>query len=273
MHRIAVAVTVLTLSIVGLAPPASAGAPRPDLTAGAVADPPVRVRANRVFDVSYTAANIGEGGAGPTETTAYLSKNTTKGASDIILGIDEVSPIDPASSSPESTPMVVPADTPAGKYYLILCVNDVAPRVREVTRANNCAASAATTRIFAAGVGAFSGSTDFEFGDGCDFVHQSFEGIFNAFGPYTPGTFVTDGCVGSADGGFTFSGPFTITTPETVLTGTAVGTIGGGDDPPIDLLLLADNGIDKIRMTGRWTNSGEIPARNDPIDGVMTVEP
>jgi hypothetical protein len=239
----------------------------PDLSITFVEGGPDKIKAAKVFQLEYDAHNSAAAAAGATTSAVYLSKNTTRGASDILLHQDEVEALAPGQDSSESTPVVVPATTPGGRYFIVVCANSVKPRIKESTRANNCAASPFTTKVGVAVAGRFSGHTDFDFGHGCDFVHQTLEGEFTAFAPYEAGTFTMDGCVDGTPDSFAYTGTFTLEAGLTTLTGTVTGPFPGDDG--FELTLNIHASPDSILMTGVWDNSGEIPARGDPLNGVM----
>ncbi len=240
----------------------------PDLSITFVEGGPDKIKAAKVFQLEYDVHNSETAAAGATTSAVYLSKNTTQGASDILLHQDEVDALAPGQDSPQSTPVVVPATTPGGRYFIVVCANSVKPKIKESTRTNNCAASPFTTKVGVAAAGRFSGHTDFDFGDGCGFVHQPLEGEFTAFAPYEAGTFEIDGCVEGSPGSFSYTGTFTLEAGPTTLTGTVSGPFSGDGDP-FELTLNIAASPDSILMTGLWDNSGEIPARGDPINGVM----
>jgi hypothetical protein len=82
--------------------------------------------------------------------------------------------------------------------------------------------------------GTFTGSAPWQFGDGCDFVHQSYEARYVRREGAEGGQFDIDGCVGPqspSPGTFTFEGTFVLTTQGgAVLRGPARGTtdaVGG----------------------------------------------
>ena len=84
--------------------------------------------------------------------------------------------------------------------------------------------------------GPVSGTESFEFQtNGCAFV---FEQISLTISGTTPGTLNLEGCVDSAELGFTFDGSFVLTDANgTTFTGTATGTVFRFEEVPLDLTL------------------------------------
>ena len=111
----------------------------PDLW-GAALSAPAAVGAGVPFTVSQTTANQGGGPAGASTTAFYLSSNTTWDAADVPLGSRGVPALAAGGSSAASTSLALPADTPAGTYYLLARVDD-GQAVAESLEGNNVASA------------------------------------------------------------------------------------------------------------------------------------
>jgi subtilase family serine protease len=113
----------------------------PDLVESAVSDPPVAVPVGTGFAVTDTALNQGTGIAAISTTRYYLSADTSKGSSDLLLtGSRSVPSLAPGTSSAGTASVTVPAGAAAGLYYLLACADDTS-LVTESSNSNNCRAS------------------------------------------------------------------------------------------------------------------------------------
>ena len=107
----------------------------PDLTVFSLASVSTAV-AGTTISISDTTKN-GGGGAAPDSTTRYyLSTNIAFDAADVALGSRPVAALDAGGSSLGSAPVVVPATTAAGSYYII-AVSDGDSVVTETSETNN----------------------------------------------------------------------------------------------------------------------------------------
>ncbi|HVQ28321.1 MAG TPA: CARDB domain-containing protein, partial [Vicinamibacteria bacterium] len=97
---------------------------------------PASAGVGATITVGDTTTNQGGGSAGPTVTRFYLSRNTTWDASDVSLGSRGVPSLAPDASSVGSTPLLIPADTVGGSYYMLARADD-ASAVAETNEANN----------------------------------------------------------------------------------------------------------------------------------------
>jgi len=122
----------------------------------------------------------------------------------------------------------------------------------------------------------FKGTSVFTFGDGCSFVHQTFDSPFTDSQGHT-GSFSLEGCVDFAAEGYDFVGTYVLTPPDGgVLNGAASGTLGATDPPrpctsgatvSMDLTMAgAPLRIDRI--VGTWC-SPATPDTPGPIRGVL----
>jgi len=107
----------------------------PDLVVAALSAP-TTASAGATITVSDTTRNQGGGTAGPSSTTLYLSTNTTLDAGDVVLASRAVATLAASAASTGSTPVTVPSDTPAGRYYLIGAA-DAGDGVVETLETNN----------------------------------------------------------------------------------------------------------------------------------------
>lgn len=111
----------------------------PDLILSVVSAPPTAA-AGGTLSMSDTIKNQGGGGAEASTTRFYLSANFGIDSSDLILGARSVAPLPAGASNSASISVVIPADTPAGTYYVIAQA-DTANVVRETTEINNTRAT------------------------------------------------------------------------------------------------------------------------------------
>jgi subtilase family serine protease len=90
----------------------------PDLVITALTAPGT-AGAGQTIAVSDTTRNQGGEAAGPSRTDFFLSTDTTLGASDSLIGGRSVDALAAGSSNTQSTNIVIPQETPAGKWYII----------------------------------------------------------------------------------------------------------------------------------------------------------
>jgi subtilase family serine protease len=107
----------------------------PDLIVTSVAVPPTGA-AGGTISVTDTTKNAGVGTAGESVTAFYLSTNISLGEGDAFLGTRSVPLLASGEVSSVSTPLTVPADTPAG-LYRVIAVADSEHAVEETSEANN----------------------------------------------------------------------------------------------------------------------------------------
>ena len=94
-----------------------------DLTI-AVADAPPSAGAGDTVVVSDTTRNQGQGDAEATITAVYLSTNFTLDPGDVSLGQRAVPPLSAGAENAGTTSVVIPSDTTAGTYYVLVHAND-----------------------------------------------------------------------------------------------------------------------------------------------------
>jgi subtilase family serine protease len=92
--------------------------------------------------VTETTTNQGTGAVGESTTAFYLSINTVHDASDLFLGSRTVGALVASQSSTVQTPLVIPAGTAAGTYY-VMGVADANREILESLETNNTRNSAA----------------------------------------------------------------------------------------------------------------------------------
>jgi subtilase family serine protease len=92
--------------------------------------------------VTETTTNQGTGAVGESTTAFYLSINTVHDASDLFLGSRTVGALAASQSSTVQTPLVIPAGTAAGTYY-VMGVADANREILESLETNNTRNSAA----------------------------------------------------------------------------------------------------------------------------------
>jgi trimeric autotransporter adhesin len=90
----------------------------PDLTVTALTAPSSAV-AGTSINVSDTTKNQGADTAPASVTNFYLSTNLSLDAADLLVASRPVSPLAAGLSETGTAPLVIPASTPAGTYYII----------------------------------------------------------------------------------------------------------------------------------------------------------
>jgi hypothetical protein len=121
---------------------------RPNLTVSVLEPPPATANRGSSFQAVDTTKNIGEASAGASVTRFYLSKNKTKGSSDVRLsGSRSIPPLAPqAASGPAGTTVTIPSDMSTGTYYLLGCADDLG-QVTETYSGDNCRTSTSTIQV------------------------------------------------------------------------------------------------------------------------------
>ncbi|MBI2835229.1 MAG: hypothetical protein HYX76_12465 [Acidobacteria bacterium] len=118
-----------------------------DLAAISVSNPPAVMLLNQGFSVTDTTKNVG-GIAVPASTTRYyLSTDTVKSSSDVLLGGSRSVVALAASQAKTGTKTAkAPVSAQAGVYYLLACADD-RKVIPESDETNNCVASASTGEV------------------------------------------------------------------------------------------------------------------------------
>jgi subtilisin family serine protease/subtilase family serine protease len=106
-----------------------------DLTVSALSAP-TGAAPGQSIALLETTRNQGGATAGPSQTRYFLSSDTTFDAGDRELGARNVPALAPGASSNVSTPVLIPVDVSAGKWYL-LAVADFDGTVEEASETNN----------------------------------------------------------------------------------------------------------------------------------------
>ncbi len=117
-------------------------APTPDLVVTALGVPSL-VTAGPSIAVTSTVANQGSATAPASVMSFYLSSDTTIHPADALLGNRSVPSLGVGASSAGSATLTLPADTPAGAYYVVAKA-DVGGLIVELSEANNTAAQPIT---------------------------------------------------------------------------------------------------------------------------------
>jgi subtilisin family serine protease/subtilase family serine protease len=107
----------------------------PDLIVTAISGPSTAA-AGAIISVSDTVKNQGAGTAGASATGFYLSTNTSVSSDDVSLGNRLVGEVAAGATATGSVSLQIPADTPAGSYYVIARA-DWNNRVGETLESNN----------------------------------------------------------------------------------------------------------------------------------------
>jgi hypothetical protein len=118
----------------------------PDLTTTALGAPPAAIARGAGFSASDTVNNGGNAAAGASTTRYWLSLDTKKSGTDILLGTRAVPGLAIGASSAGATGVTVPAAMSVGTYYLLACADDL-KKVAESNEKNNCRASATTVTV------------------------------------------------------------------------------------------------------------------------------
>jgi subtilase family serine protease len=111
----------------------------PDLVESALTVPSV-AGAGFSISVTDTTTNSGAGDAPATNTGFYLSTNAFFDTSDTLIGFRAAGPIAAGGASSGTTPVVIPAGTATGIYYII-AVADYDKQVGETNETNNTRSS------------------------------------------------------------------------------------------------------------------------------------
>jgi hypothetical protein len=113
----------------------------PDLIESGMGNPPSLARIGSSFNIGDAALNRGGVTAGASTVRFYLSLDTVKDATDIlVIGSRAVPSLAPGASLKGSSTLTIDWNTPAGTYYLIACADDLTA-VAEADESNNCIAS------------------------------------------------------------------------------------------------------------------------------------
>jgi subtilase family serine protease len=107
----------------------------PDLVVASVTVP-TSAAAGSSIAVADTTKNQGGGSASASGTSLYLSANVLLDGADVLLGSRSIGPLAADASDAGSTSVLIPANTPAGLYYIVAKA-DGAGVVGETQEANN----------------------------------------------------------------------------------------------------------------------------------------
>jgi subtilisin family serine protease/subtilase family serine protease len=97
---------------------------------------PTTAAPGATVEASFTVKNQGGGGAGPSVLEFYWSANSSLDASDTVLGRTDVGTLAPNGTRSGQMPLVIPADTTLGTYY-ILAKADSTNAIAESSESNN----------------------------------------------------------------------------------------------------------------------------------------
>jgi subtilisin family serine protease len=119
---------------------------RPNLTVSSLGEPPAALAPASTLTVATTVQNIGTVAAPSSTLRFYVSADTQKDATDVLLsGTRAIGTLAPGAVSVGNTSVVLPSATPFGTYHLLACADDTL-RVSE-TDEQNCRASAGTILV------------------------------------------------------------------------------------------------------------------------------
>ena len=122
---------------------------RPDLIILGLGDLPPVATVGLPLGMTFSVINGGSAPAPASVARFYLSDDTTKSTGDRLLtGSVAVDPIVPGGVKTPTgwAPPLIPANTPVGTYYLIVCT-DAADDISEESETNNCGTSFTTVNV------------------------------------------------------------------------------------------------------------------------------
>jgi subtilase family serine protease len=123
----------------------SAGAP--DLVETSVSNPPGSASPGGTFSVTDSVSNQGTATAAASTTRFYLSLDSAKDGSDILLtGNRSVPSLAAGAASSGTVTVTVPTTTAPNTYFLLACADDTS-LVTESNETNNCRTSTATVQV------------------------------------------------------------------------------------------------------------------------------
>jgi len=129
------------LTVVARSQPVRVSAAAPDVVVLAVSDPPTTAIPGDAFAVTDTVQNQGTGAAAQSTTRYYLSVDTAKDSSDILLsGSRGLAALNPGDQSSGTSTVSIPSTTSPGTYRLLACADDTGV-VPETDESNNCLAA------------------------------------------------------------------------------------------------------------------------------------
>ena len=125
--------------------------PLPNLQETALTNPPTNAAVCTSFPVTDTVSNVGGGAAGASRTRYYLSTDTVKGSTDILLSTYRlIGTLAVGGTFTGTRTVAVPCTTPPGNYYLLACADDLL-QVTESNESDNCRSSTSTVQVTAGG--------------------------------------------------------------------------------------------------------------------------
>jgi subtilase family serine protease len=104
---------------------------------------PLSAVAGAVISASDTTKNQGGGNAPASVTSVYLSTNSSLGSGDVLLGTRAVPLLAPGLTDTGSTPLLIPASTAPGTYYIV-AKTDGGDAIAEALENNNLRARTIT---------------------------------------------------------------------------------------------------------------------------------
>lgn len=120
---------------------------RPDLVVSDVSNPPANAKRGDKLRITDTTQNAAAVGAKSTKTQYLLSRDTVRGAGDVLLsGSRGISDLAAGAGNSGAAKLTVPKTTALDSYFVLACADD-AKAVTETDEGNNCRASAGTVTI------------------------------------------------------------------------------------------------------------------------------
>ncbi len=118
-----------------------------DLAVTGLDDPSAATLSGGSFRVTDITQNVGAVSAAASTTRYYLSLDTVRDPTDVLLvGSRAIPALGPGAVSTNTVTVTIPGGTPAGTYFLLACADDLGV-VNESNETNNCRASVHTTQV------------------------------------------------------------------------------------------------------------------------------
>ena len=121
----------------------------PDLVVEGISDPPQTAKIGSKFTIFDNTVNKGVVSASASTTRYYLSKDTAKGAGDLLIGtraVPALTPLGQAGNLSSGSALATIPNAVAGAYRVLACADD-ANIVKETSETNNCLASSTTVQV------------------------------------------------------------------------------------------------------------------------------
>ncbi|MEZ6020997.1 MAG: CARDB domain-containing protein [Planctomycetota bacterium] len=124
--------------------------PRPDLVGDSIAFTPGSVQVGGAITVTESVRNTGTQAAGAFRVGIYLSPNPVVTPADVLLGSRVVTSLGAGQTSGASVPYTLPANLPAGTWFVGMFVDDLS-QVIELSEGNNVTMASGTLNYSTSG--------------------------------------------------------------------------------------------------------------------------